>query len=104
MRAINVYSVGEARANLNKLLKMAACGDRVVVVNKKSVQKFEIKLWQAEQHAASRPTSPDQYHFRAYHDPDHTFHAPQSSYYRRNREHLIEYAKQWYIRKQLEEL
>jgi hypothetical protein len=90
----NIFTVGQARAKLHKLLKMAAIGDHVVIVNKKSAQKFEITLWQAEQRTASRPTSPDQRHFRAYRDLHHTFHVPQHSYYRRNREHLTEYAKQ----------
>jgi antitoxin (DNA-binding transcriptional repressor) of toxin-antitoxin stability system len=44
MLSINLFTASEARANLSRILKLAAAGEEVVIVNKENTQRFRISL------------------------------------------------------------
>ena len=44
MLSINLFTVSEARANLSRILKLAAAGEEVVIVNKENTKRFRISL------------------------------------------------------------
>ena len=47
MLNINLFTVGEARANLSRILTLAAAGEEVVIVNKENTKRFRISLVRA---------------------------------------------------------
>ena len=79
MLSINPFTVSEARANLLRLLKLAAAGEAVVIVNQEAGQRFSISPFRDGTGSGRSGKQP---------------HKPTS-------EHALEYAKQYYIRTHL---
>ena len=81
MLSINLFTVSEARANLFRLLKLAATGEAVVIVNQETGQRFSVSPYgESKGSRKSGKKAPK----------------PRS-------EHAQEYAKQYYIKTHLAE-
>ena len=81
MLSINLFTVSEARANLFRLLKLAAAGEAVVIVNQETGQRFSVSLFRDGKRSGRSDKQPPK---------------PRS-------EHEREYAKQYYIKTHLAE-
>jgi hypothetical protein len=116
MRSIKAFTITEARSQLFQLLKMVDEGDEIVIVNSKDHHKFQIthanlslplivtryngeSLSLNEKQKLQTSKSEKQQS-----DEPSTYDVEPYEKIRKSSEHAKEYAKQYYIRKQLGEL